>query len=195
MKMTRCSRSMISAAFALGICAAAPPQNDPVIIPAGTTFRVRTIDFIDVDAAQAGMKFRGAIDDPIMMGGDVIVPRGSDVVLVAAKVEQGGRMKGSDLIQLKVNSIKVGNRVYPVVTSLSESKTSGEGKKTTRKTLGGAGLGAIIGGIAGGGTGAAIGALAGGAGGAVLSATGQPHLKVPSETRLEFQLMSDLKVQ
>jgi hypothetical protein len=186
---------MISAAFALGICAAAPPQNDPVIIPAGTTFRVRTIDFIDVDAAQAGMKFRGAIDDPIMMGGDVIVPRGSDVVLVAAKVEQGGRMKGSDLIQLKVNSIKVGNRVYPVVTSLSESKTSGEGKKTTRKTLGGAGLGAIIGGIAGGGTGAAIGALAGGAGGAVLSATGQPHLKVPSETRLEFQLMSDLKVQ
>src|SRR3974390_1500700 len=194
MNLNGCSRSVVSAVLALGVCAAAPPQNGPVIIPAGTTFRVRTIDFIDVDAAHAGMKFRGAIDDPIMVGGDVIVPRGSDVVLVAAKVEQGGRMKGSDLIQLKGNSIKVGKHVYPVATSLSESKTSGEGKKTTRKVLGGAGLGAVIGGIAGGGTGAAIGALAGGAAGTAMAASGQPHLKIPSETRLEFQLMSDVKV-
>src|SRR5947207_5745946 len=79
----------------------------PIVIPAGTLFRVRTIDGIDVDAAQAGARFRGSLDDPIMPAGDVIVPRGADVVLVAAKVEQGGRMKGSDLIELKVNSITV----------------------------------------------------------------------------------------
>ena len=34
---------------------------------------------------------------------NVVVPRGADVVLVAAKVQQGGKMKGSDLIELKVN--------------------------------------------------------------------------------------------
>ncbi len=186
-----------AAAFALcalSLGAAAPAAAESAVIPGGTVFRVRTIDPIDVDAAQAGMKFRGSIDDPISVGGDVIVPRGADVVLVAAKVEQGGRMKGSDLIELKVNSIRIGNRVYPVATSLSQSKSAGEGKKSTRKVVGGAGLGAIIGGIAGGGTGAAIGALAGGAGGAILSASGQPHLKVPSETRLQFQLLSDVKI-
>ena len=59
----------------------------------------------------------------------------------------------------------------------------------------GAGLGAIIGGIAGGGSGAAIGALAGGAAGTALAASGKPQLKIPSETRLQFQLMSDLKIQ
>ena len=56
-------------------------------------------------------------------------------------------------------------------------------------------LGAIIGGIAGGGSGAAIGALAGGAAGTAMSASGQPHLKIPAETRLDFQLMSDWKIQ
>jgi hypothetical protein len=165
-----------------------------VMIPAGTSLRVRTVQMIDVDSTQAGMKFQGALDDPIMSGGVVIAPRGAPVVLVAAKVDQGGRMKGSDLIQLKANSITVGGRSYAVVTNLAETKSAGEGKKTTRKVAGGAGLGAIIGGIAGGGAGAAIGALAGGAGGAALSASGKPHLKIPAETRLPFQLMADCKI-
>jgi len=168
--------------------------RDAVVIPAGTILRVRTIDAIDVDAAKAGAKFRGALDDPVMSGGSVVVPRGADVVLVAGKVEQGGKFKGSDLIQLKAVSIKVGNKSHPIVTSLSETKSGGEGKKTTRKVAGGTGLGAIIGGIAGGGQGAAIGALAGAAGGTIMAASGQPHLKVPSETRLEFQLTADWKI-
>jgi len=164
------------------------------VIPAGTLLRVRTGEFIDVDSTQAGARFRGALDDPIMIGGKVIAPRGADVVLVAAKVEQGGKFKGSDLIELKVNSITVGSRSYPVVTSIAQSKSAGEGKKSTRKVLGGTGLGAIIGGIAGGGTGAAIGALAGAAGGTAIAASGEPHLKIPAETRLEFQLLADFTV-
>src|SRR4051812_28528256 len=170
-------------------------SSHPVLIPSGTTYLVRTSEFIDVDSSKAGMKFRGALDDPIMLGGDVVIPRGADVHLVAAKVQQGGKMKGSDLIQLKVNSIVVRGHAIPVVTSVSETKTGGEGKKTSRKLIGGAGLGAIIGGIAGGGSGAAIGALVGGAGGAALSAAGQPHLKIPAETRIPFQLLSDLKIK
>jgi hypothetical protein len=174
----------------------APPKSRKTVrIPTGTTFRIRTVDLIDVDSTQAGAKFRGTLDDPIMLGGDVIVPRGADVALVAAKVQQGGRVKGSDLVELKVNAISERGRSYPVVTSVSQSKSAGEGKKSTGKILGGAGLGAIIGGIAGGGKGAGIGALVGGAGGTVLTLTSQPHLKVPPESRLEFQLLSDWTVQ
>ena len=175
-----------------------PPRTralKPVTILAGTTFRVRTVDKIDVDHTQAGAKFRGTVDDPIMVAGDVIVPRGAEVVMVAAKVQQGGKMKGSDLIELKVNSLELSGRSYPVMTSILETKSAGEGKKTAKKMVGGAGLGAIIGGVAGGGMGAGIGALVGGAGGTVLAATSQPHLTIPPETRLQFQLMADCKVQ
>jgi len=193
MNLTTWLRSTAGVA-ACTICLAAPPQSKSVLIPGGTVVRIRTIDPIDVDLAQAGMKFRAAVDDPLMVGGEVVIPRGSDVVLVATKVAQGGRMKGSDVLELKMNSVRVGNRVYPVVTSLSETKSAGEGKKTTRKVLGGAGLGAAIGAIAGGGTGAAIGAVVGGGAGTVMAASGQPHLKVPSETRLQFQLLSDVKI-
>ncbi len=93
-----------------------------------------------------------------MMKGVVVIPRGSIVLLQAAKVEQAGKMKGADKITLKANSIAFGGNKYEIVTTQVESKGGGEGKKTTRKVAGGAGLGAIIGGIAGGGEGAAIGA-------------------------------------
>jgi len=169
--------------------------NAAVLVPAGTVLTVRTIDLIDVDATNTGMKFHGSLDDPIMLGGDVIVPRGADVIIVASKVQQGGKFKGSDLVELKVHNVSVHGRMQPVVTSPSETKSAGEGKKTTRKVLGGAGLGAAIGAIAGGGTGAAIGALVGGAGGTIMSATKSPHLKIEPETRIQFQLVSDWKVQ
>ncbi len=65
----------------------------------------------------------------------------------------------------------------------------GEGGETTKKVLGGAGLGALIGGIAGGGKGAGIGALAGLATGTAVAATKKgEQVSVPSETLLEFRL-------
>jgi hypothetical protein len=61
----------------------------------------------------------------------------------------------------------------------------GEGRKATRTLLGGAALGASVGGVANGGSGAAIGASAGGS---ALSAAGHSHLKPPAQTRLQFPL-------
>jgi hypothetical protein len=167
----------------------------PITIPNGTVLNVLLTEAIDVDAAQAGHTFKSLLDDPVMMNGKVIVPRGSAVVLQAAKVEQAGKMKGADKITLKANSLSFGGRKYDVVTTPVEQKGSGEGKKTARKIGGGAGLGAIVGGIAGGGTGAAIGAAAGAATGAIMSSQGTEHLKLPAETRLQFTLNAAVTVQ
>jgi hypothetical protein len=156
---------------------------------------VRTIDNIDVDSSKAGAKYKASLDDPIMIGGSVVVPRGADATLQAVQVQQSGKMKGSDLIQLKLVNVVARGTTYPVVTTVVESKGKGEGKATTRKTAGGAGLGALIGGIAGGGKGALIGVAAGAGAGLIVSASGQQHLKVPPETRLEFTLQADLKVR
>jgi hypothetical protein len=178
-----------------------PPAPDPskapapVTVPSGTVLNVRLTQAVDVDTAQTGMTFKALLDDPVMMGGTVVVPRGSAVVLQVAKVEQAGKFKGADKITLKANSIAFGGRRYDIVSTYVESKGKGEGKKSTRKIGGGAGLGAAIGGIAGGGTGAAIGALAGGATGAIVASQGTEHLQLPAETRLQFTLNAAVTVQ
>ena len=87
------------------------------------------------------MTFRAILDDPVMLGGNVVIPRNAAVVLQAAKVEQAGNFKGADKITLKANSMSFGGRKYDIVTSYVEQKGSGETKKTRRKVIGGAGLG------------------------------------------------------
>jgi hypothetical protein len=174
--------------------APAPPPPMQATIPAGMTISVRLIDGIDVDKTAAGEMFRASLDDPIIINGQVVAPRGAPAMLEAAKVVQSGKMSGSDKITLKLNTITIKNREYQVVASYSEQKGSGEGKKTAKKVVGGAGLGALIGGIAGGGKGAGIGALSGAALGTAVSAAGEEHLKVPSETRLQFELRSAVNV-
>jgi hypothetical protein len=172
---------------------AAAPK--PVTVPAGTALNVRLTQAIDVDVSQAGQTFKAIVDDPVMIGGSVVIPRGASATVQAVQVQQSGTMKGSDKISLKINSIGFGGRVYEVVTAYVEAKGKGEGKRTARKIGGGAGLGAIVGGIAGGGEGAAIGAAIGGVTGAAVASGGQEHLKLAAETRLQFQLTAAVNVQ
>jgi len=178
-----------------------PPAPDPakapapITIPAATILSVRLSQAVDVDAAQSGMTIKALLDDPVMIGGQVILPRGAPVTLEVVKVEQAGKMKGADQITLKANSISFAGRRYDIVTTQVEQKSAGEGKKTARKVAGGAGLGAVIGGIAGGGSGAAIGAAAGGATGAIVASQGTAHLTLPAETRLQFTLSAAVSVQ
>ena len=174
---------------------AAAPAPKMVSVPGGTVINVRLTQGIDVDASAAGQQFKAIVDDPVMIGGSIVIPRGATAVVQAVQVQQSGKMKGSDKISLKLNSVAFGGYVYEVATQYVESKGKGEGKKTARKVGGGAGLGAIVGGIAGGGSGAAIGAAVGAAGGAAIASGGEEHLKLPAETRLQFTLSSAVNVR
>ena len=167
----------------------------PVTVPSGTVLSVLLTQAINVDATQTGTTFKALVDDPVMLGGGVVIPRNAAVTLQVAKVEQAGNLKGADKVSLKANTLSFGGRKYDIVTAYNEQKGQGEGKKTTRKVAGGAGLGAAIGGIAGGGSGAAIGAAIGGGAGAAAAASGTEHLTLPAETRLQFTLTAAVTVQ
>ena len=173
----------------------APARPPGVTVPAGTIINVRLTQGIDVDVSAAGQKFKGVVDDPVNVGGSLVIPRGASAVLQAVHVEQSGKMKGSDKITLKLNTVGFGGMMYEVATTYVETKGKGEGKRTGRKIGGGVGLGAIVGGIAGGGEGAAIGAAVGGVTGAVMSASGEEHLTLPAETRLQFKLSTAVTIR
>ena len=174
--------------------ASRPPSALRVVVPEGTKINVRLTQAIDVDISYAGQTFKAIVDDPITINGSIVIPRGATATVQAVTVQQSGSMKGSDKISLKLHSLSIGGQVYDVSSGYVESKGSGEGKKTARKVGGGAGLGSIVGGIAGGGEGAAIGALVGGVAGAAVSASGEEHLKIDAETRLQFPLAASLAI-
>ena len=188
-------------ALGMGDSVRADQQGDPgrapasITLPAGTTVNVRLTQAVDVDVAQAGMTFKARVDDPVSVDGRVVIPREAGAVVQAVKVAQSGEFKGSDQISLKLNSVSIGGRVYQVATEYATVQGKGEGKRTARKVGGGAGLGAIVGGIAGGGEGALIGAVVGGIAGTAVAASGQEHLQLPAETRLQFKLASSVRIE
>jgi hypothetical protein len=182
----------IAAALPQGNSAASPAT---VTIPAGTPINVRLTEAIDVDAAQVGMTFKARVDDPVTIDGRIVIPREAGAVVQAIKVAQSGAFKGSDQVSLKIQSISFGGRAYQVASEYAVAAGGGEGKKTARKVGGGAGLGAMFGGIAGGGEGALIGAAVGAIAGTAVAASGEEHLRIAAETRLQFRLSASLRVQ
>ncbi len=178
-----------------------PPAPDParapapVTVPAGTLLNVRLVEAIDVDATKTGATFKSLLDDPVMLKGVVVIPRGSIVLLQAAKVEQAGKMKGADKITLKANSIAFGGNKYEIVTTQVESKGGGEGKKTTRKVAGGAGTRRGHRRHRRRRRGCGYRRAVGGAAGAVVASQGTEHLQLPAETRLQFNLSAAVTVR
>jgi len=174
---------------------AAERASEPrVTVPVDTAITVRLIDSINTDYTGVGERFRASIDDPVVVGDNVTIPRGADATVQVMRVSQAGTLKGSDEVALKLFDITVDGRVYEVAGSSAEVKTDGKGKQTAKTTALTTGIGAVLGGIIGGGKGAAIGAGAGaGTGVAVSSARGK-RLRVPSETRLEFVLRAPLPI-
>lgn len=168
---------------------AAAQSRKKVSVPAGTRILIRTIDPIDSSKQKTGYRFTASLETNLQVENTIVAARGTTVYGRLAQASSAGRMSGSSQLALELTDIVINGTPYPLLTSTYEIKGKGEGKKTTRKILGGAGLGAIIGGIAGGGTGAAIGAVAGAAGGTAIAASKKgEQLQIPSESLLEFRI-------
>jgi len=121
----------------------------------------------------------------------VVYPKGTKVQgsVVAAKGQ--GRFKGSGALGITIT--RIGGQA--VSTTEYEQEQKGKGKRTAGFIGGGAGGGALIGGLAGGGKGALIGGLIGaGAGTAGAAFTGNKDVVLPAETVVLFQLTAPVTV-
>jgi len=172
-----------------------PAKAPAITLPAGTPINVRLTQDLDVDSAEAGSTVKAIVDDPVVIDGEIAIPRDARATLQIVTVSQSGKVKGSDKIQLKLNSVGFGGKSHVLATEYAAVQGKGEGKKTTRKVAGSAGLGAVVGAIAGGAKGAAIGAAVGGGAGVALAASGEEHLKLPAETRLQFKLSATVNIE
>jgi hypothetical protein len=155
-------------------------------VPAGTEIIVRLIDGIDSTKTGPGERFRASVDDPVIVGDRVVIPRNADASVQIVKAD-----KSSEL-SIKLYDVTVNGRSFDAVSNYAQVKAPGKGSKYAKRSVGLGALGAAVGGIAGGGKGAAIGAASGaGLGAATVAASGS-KVQLPTETRLSFQLRAPL---
>lgn len=173
-----------------------PEPAKPLIVPAGTVLTVRLGQTVGSKISSAGQTFTATLASPVVVGGKTAIPSGASATGTVVDAKPLGRFKGGASLQLRLTSIAIGGAEQSISTSSVVRSEKGKGKRTAVMAGGGAGLGALIGGLAGGGKGAAIGALAGGGAGAGGAAfTGNKDVVLPAESAVSFKLEQPLEVK
>ena len=174
---------------------APPPPPRVADLPAGTRLRVRLDQDLGSKISQPGDTFSATIADDVVVNGQTVIRQGARAEGTVIDAKPLGRIKGGALLEVRLERVQSRWGSYPVSTSTIEQVEKGKGKRTGFFAAGGAGLGALIGGLAGGGKGALIGGLAGaGAGTAGSAFTGNKNILLPAETLLTFRLEHSVHV-
>jgi hypothetical protein len=172
-----------------------PAQLSGTQIASGTTLTVRMIDDVDSQRDGIGQTFRASVDEPVVVDGNTVIPRGADVVMKLVDDKESGKLSGRTELTLDLMSVTINGKPVEIDTETVTQASSSRTGRTAKVVGGTAALGTVLGAIAGGGRGAAIGALSGAAaGGAVQVLTKGQRVKIPSETRLAFTLQQPIRL-
>jgi len=164
-------------------------------IPVGTQITIRMIDRVDSEQTRLGQTFRASVDEPIVVNGQTVIPRGADAVVKLVEDKQSGKFEGKTVLTLVLQQVMANGRMVDVTTGDVSESSNSRGSRTAKVVGGTTALGAIVGALAGGGKGAAIGAASGAAvGGTAEAVTKGQVVKIPSETRLTFTVQQPVQL-
>src|SRR5579864_47986 len=172
------------------------PRPRPIVVPADTVITVVLDEPVGSKISSPGQNFAATVSQPVEVERRTAIPKGARATGIVKDAKAAGRFKGGASLELTLASIEINGTNYDVHTTAPVETSKGKGKRTAAMVGGGAGGGALIGGLAGGGKGAVIGGLIGaaaGTGGAGL--TGNRDISLPAETPLSFRLVDPLEIK
>jgi len=170
--------------------------SSALVVPAETKIAVVLDQSISTKTASSGQTFGASVQSPIEVDGQVVIPKGARASGLIKDAKAAGHFKGGAVLSLTLTSVEIHGKEYEIRTTSPTEASKGKGKRTAAMVGGGAGGGALIGGLAGGGKGALIGGLIGaGAGTAGAGLTGNRDITLPAESVLTFKLVEPLEIK
>lgn len=174
-----------------------PYRSARVTLSTGTPIYALMLQPFGSRHTKPGEHFRGVLaQDVVLQNGAIAIPHGAFLDGVVIDARPPGHLKGRPKLALQLTGVEMGDRTYPLISSVWAHEGPGKGGQTTANVAGSAIVGAGVGGVVGGGPTALLGGVLGGLGGAGISALSRgPQLFVPAESVLTFYLNAPLTVR
>ena len=173
-----------------------PARFEEIIVPSETVLGVQVETTVTSERARVEDRVEGHVTRDVAVGGRIAIPAGTKVLGSVTLVERGGKFKERARIAVRFHTAQLpdGTRVALQTTAIMREGDS-PSRETAAKVGGSAVGGAILGAILGGPKGAVIGGTAGAAGGTAVVAAGDRNAAtLPAGTTVSVRLMADTGV-
>jgi hypothetical protein len=186
---------LVAVAFLVTLGWRGDAHAQAAFIPADTEVVIRTSAKIDAREADKNREYVVVLDEPLLVDGKELAPKGAEAVLQVAEATSAKGVSGRASLILQLTSVTIDGHRVPVSTASVKTESGSQGSRAAKAGIGGAAIGAAIGGLLGGKSGLATGAaIGGGAAVGAVAVTGQ-RIQVPAETRLTFVLADKAPIE
>jgi hypothetical protein len=174
----------------------APPRLVEVQVPESSVVGLRVVTALSSETASLEDRVEARVTRDVMADGQLAIPAGSRVLGDVVTVERGGKMKEKARLGVRFHTLVLADgRHVPFRTDAIFREGSSPGAESARKIGGAAIGGAVLGAIIGGAKGAAIGGATGAAGGsAVVMAGDRNPATLPAGTVVTVRLTSPVTI-
>ncbi len=101
-------------------------------LPAGTTVRVVMLSGVDSSVNRVGETFPSSLVFALTSGDTVIIPEGTEVVVMLAEAQQAGRLKGASQLEVTLKSITYLGTTYEMNSETVSAVGESRGKQSAK---------------------------------------------------------------
>jgi hypothetical protein len=173
------------------------PQFEEVVVPASSVVGLQVETSLSSERTRLEDRVDARVTRDVTADGRVAIPAGSRVIGSVSLVERGGKMKDRARLGVRFHTLvladgrEVSLRTEPVIRE-GDSPTNESARKIGGAAIGGAILGAIM----GGGKGAVMGGAAGAAGGSAVVMAGDRNVAtLPAGTVVSVRLAAPATIE
>ena len=175
-----------------------PPQKvlEELVVSAESVIGLRVENTVNSEVARVEDPVEARVTRDVRVGSDIAIPVGSRVLGSVIQVERGGKMKNAARIGVRFHTLVLPDSTrLPLQTEAVYREGKSPGQESAAKVGAAAVGGAILGAIIGGGKGAAIGGAVGAAGGSgAVMAGGRNPAILTAGTALTIRLNEPVTV-